>query len=180
MRQSRFWKCVGSAGRDTDRRRLAPAVLALLAALALGAVPAGAAEGPDPRGEYADRAEPICERNVRANKRIFRGAEGEVRRGQLKKASRHFFRASRAFGKTIRQLVRIPRPAVDRDRLKRWFGLLREEKKLVLRIGKALRSGKKKQAERISLALNRNSNRANNTVLPFGFDYCRLEQSRFG
>ena len=28
--------------------------------------------------------------------------------------------------------------------------------------------------------LNRNSNLANNAVLGFGFDYCRIDPSRFG
>lgn len=176
MRQSRFSRYGSIAGARRGRAGVAVVALALL----LGAVPAGAAEGEDPRGEYAERAEPICKRNVQANKRIFKGAKGEVKRGKLKQASRHFFRASRAFGKTINQLAKIPRPQADTARLKKWFGLLVEEKKLVLKIGKALKSGKKKKAESISLQLNRNSNKANNTVLPFGFDYCRLEQSRFG
>lgn len=165
--QSRFLKLTALA--------VGVALLATAAAPAL----AETAEGPT-REQYVERAEPICKRNVLANKRIFRGAKGEVRRGELKKASGHFFRASRAFGKTIGQLVRVPRPAADLTRLKKWFGLLRKEKGLILKIGKALRAGKKRQAESVSLELNRNSNRANNTVLPLGFDYCRLEQSRFG
>lgn len=167
MRQSRFSKWT---------------VAALAVALMVtAAVPAAAeTEGEPTREQYVERAEPICERNVQANKRIFRGAKGEVRRGQLKKASRHFFQASRAFGRTIRQLARVPRPAADAARLKKWFGLLRKEKNLIAKIGRALRAEKKKRAESVSLELNRNSNRANNTVLPLGFDYCRLEQSRFG
>jgi len=152
-----------------------------VALLATAAAPASAETGEEPtRDRYVERAEPICKRNVLANKRIFRGAKGKVRRGELKQASRHFFRASRAFGKTIRQLVRVPRPTADLTRLKKWFGLLRKEKRLIVKIGKALRAEKKRRAESVSLELNRNSNRANNAVLPFGFDYCRLEQSRFG
>jgi len=168
MRQSRFSRYVW----------LVPA--AALALVAAGVLPAAAAEGEDPRGEYTERAEPICKRNVQANKRIFKGAKGEVKRGKLKKASRHFFRASRAFGKATGRLAKIPRPEADRPRLKRWFGLLRDEKKLILKIGRALRSGKKKRAESLSVDLDGNSRKANNAVVPFGFDYCRLEQSRFG
>lgn len=155
--------------------------VAAVAMLALSAAAAPAETVTEPtREQYVETAEPICKKNVLANKRIFKGAKGEVKRGQLKKASRHFFRAATAFGKTIRQLAPIPRPEADATRLKRWFGLLRKEKNLIQKIGKALKAGRKHRAESVSLDLNRNSNKANNTVLPLGFDYCRLEQSRFG
>lgn len=166
-KQSGFWRCslVGLT------------VAALLGAVAL---PATALEGEDPRAEYAERAEPVCKRNVLANKRIFKNTRKLVKKGKLKRASRDFFRASRAFGKTIRQLAKIPRPSADRARLGKWFGLLRDEKKLIQKIGRALAAGNKRRAESYSVDLNRNSNRANNTVLVFGFDYCRIEPSRFG
>lgn len=165
--RSRFW--IAPA--------LGVATLALLGALAL---PAVAVEGDDPRDEYTERAEPVCKRNVTANKRIFKNTRKLVKQGKLKRASRDFFRASRAFAKTIRQLAKISRPAADATRLKKWFVLLRKEKKLIQKIGRALAAENKRRAESYSVDLNRNSNRANNTVLVFGFDYCRIEPSRFG
>lgn len=137
-------------------------------------------EGESERDDYVAAAEPICKTNVLANKRIFKGAKGEVKAGELKKASTHFLRAATAFAKTIRQLEAIPRPAADEAKLQKWFSLLRDEKTLVEKIGRALAAGKKGKAEALGVDLNRNSNRANNAVLSFGFDYCRIEPSRFG
>jgi hypothetical protein len=152
---------------------VAVAVLAVAVPLALAAEVAS-------DEEYVERAEPICKRNVEANKRIFKGAKGEVKRGELKKASRHFLRASRAFGRTIRQLARVPRPSQSTAKLGKWLTALRKEKQTVQKIGRALAKGNKRRAESLSLELRRNSNRANNIVLGFGFDYCLIDSSRFG
>ena len=161
-------------------RAIATLVAAALAALCLAAPLAAAAEPPAEREAYVARAEPICKRNVEANKHIFKGVKKLVKRGRLKPASRHFKRAAAAFGKTTRQLARIARPPADEARLEKWFSLLGTEKKLVAKIGKALAAGKRHKAERLGPVLRRNSNKANNAVLLFGFTYCRIEPSRFG
>ncbi len=132
------------------------------------------------REEYVSRAEPICKANVLANKRIFKGAKGEVKAGKLKKASRHFLRAATAFTRTVRQIEAVPPLPADEARLSRWLDLLHAESGYVRRIGEALAVGEKHKAEAISVRLNRNSTRANNVVLVFGFDYCRIDPSRFG
>lgn len=153
----------------------------LAVALSLSAlVPLAAAAEPSERDAYVDRAEPICKTNVLANKRIFKGAKGEVKRGELKKASAHFSRAATAFGKTIRQLDAIPKPPAHETKLTEWIDLLGDEKVLIEKIGRALAAGKRAKAESYSVDLNRNSSKANNAVLAFGFDYCRIEPSRFG
>jgi hypothetical protein len=146
--------------------------------LGLTALPAGAAE--ISRSEYVEKAEPICKTNVLANKRIFKGAKGEVKAGKLKQASTHFFRAATAFARTIGQLEAVPRPTADEARLTKWFGLLRDEKGIIEKVGRALASEEKHKAGSYSVDLNRNSNLANNTVLGFGFDYCRIDPARFG
>jgi hypothetical protein len=138
-----------------------------------------AAEPSEERHEYVTQAEPICKTNVLANKKIFKGAKDEVRNGELKRASKHFSRAATAFGKTIQQLAAIPRPPADVAKLTKWIGLLKDEKALIEKIGHALAAENKHKAETISVELNHNSNLANNTVLAFGFNYCRIEPSRF-
>lgn len=143
-------------------------------------VPIATAAEPSEREAYVEQAEPICKSNVLANKRIFKGAKGEVKRGELKKASTHFSRAATAFAKTIRQLDAIPKPPADAAKLTTWIGLLKDERDLIKKIGKALAAEKKGKAEAYSVDLNRNSSKANNAVLSFGFDYCRIEPSRFG
>ncbi len=153
-------------------------VAAMLVSVASAAAAALPAE--PTRDQYVDAAEPICKSNVQANKRIFKGAEGKVKRGELKQASRHFLRAATAFNKTIRQLAVLPRPPADGAKLKKWLGLLRTERNIIRGIGRALAANKKRRAESRSLELNRNSSKANNSVLAFGFDYCRIEPSRFG
>jgi hypothetical protein len=159
-------------------KRLGPAVAAVAVALAAAVPLAGAAELS--REEYGARVEPICKRNVQANKRIFKGAKQQVKAGKLKPASKHFFRAARAFAKTIRQVAAVPQPSADEARLGKWLAYLRVEKNLIEKVGRALASNDKHRAESYSESLNHNSNKANNTVLGFGFDYCRIDSSRFG
>lgn len=152
--------------------------LAVAVVAALFVVPlAGAAEVS--RDEYVERADPICKRNVKANEKIFKGAKDEVKRGELKKGAQHFLRASTALEKTIGQLKAVPRPSADEAKLQKWLGYLEIEADYFERIGKALSAGKKAKAQTLSVKLNRNSNLANNTVLAFGFDYCRIDSSRF-
>lgn len=161
--------------RGIARRAIAATALTTV----LVAVPALAAEEPPTREGYVAQVEPICKANVEANKRIFKGAKGEVERGELKKASRRFSRAAAAFAKTIRQMEAVPKPPADTAKLDRWFALLSTEKDYIQRIGQALAKEQRGKAESISVQLNRNSTKANNAVLGFGFDYCRIEPSRF-
>ena len=158
-------------------------VVGLCMATTMALVPSiAASEGPAEmtRQEYVAKAEPVCKTNVLANKRIFQGAKAQVKSGKLKQASSHFSRAATAFAKTIGQLEAISPPAADEATVNRWLGLLNDEKDLITKIGKALAANDKHKAESISVDLNRNSTKANNAVLSFGFNYCRIEPSRFG
>jgi len=131
------------------------------------------------RDEFVARAEPICRADTEANRRIFKGAKDEVKAGKLSRASVHFTRGAAALGKAIAQLKALPRPTADAAKLVRWLGYLEAEQELLVRIARALAHGDKAKAQTLSVRLNRNSNLANNTVLAFGFDYCRIDPSRF-
>ena len=131
------------------------------------------------RDEYVTRVEPICKRNTEANKRIFAGAKEQVKAEKLKAASMHFTRAVGAFEKTIGQLRAVPQPPSDEAKLEKWIRYLEVESSYLGRIGKALAQGDKGKAQTLSVRLNRNSNLANNTVLAFGFSYCKIDPSRF-
>jgi hypothetical protein len=148
-------------------------LLVLLAVVPL----AGAAELT--RDEYVARVEPICKRNTEANQRIFAGAKEEVKSGRLKQASTHFSRAVVAFEKAIKQLQVVPKPAADEAKLEKWIGYLEVENRYLGKIGGALAAGQEGKAQTLSVRLNRNSNLANNSVLAFGFNYCRINPSRF-
>jgi hypothetical protein len=153
------------------------AAAALLAAAALAAS-ALAAEAPS-RESYREAAEPICKSNTRANERIFKGVKAEVRAGKLAPAARQFAKATRALGHTVSQLKRIPRPATDEARLARWFGDIEAEKRLFEAVAAKLRAGRKGAAERLVARLNANAIKTNDVVIPFQFEYCRFEPSRF-
>jgi hypothetical protein len=131
------------------------------------------------RDEYVARVEPICKSNVDANVKIFKGAKEQVKAGKLKQGSTHFTRAASALDKTIKALEAVPQPVADEAKLKKWIGYLHTESGYFEKIGKALASGDKYKAQSLSVKLNRNSNLANNTVLAFGFNYCRIDSSRF-
>jgi len=164
-------------GKSGGRR--AAVVLGMAALLVpLGATAAGAAEVS--REEWVAKVEPICKVNVLANKRIFKGAKGEVNGGELKKASTHFSRAATAFAKTTAQIEAVPQPVADEAKIATWLGYLEDETEFVRRIGKALADEQRHKAESISVQLNRNSTRANNAALGFDFDYCRIDPARFG
>jgi hypothetical protein len=167
----------GEEGQE-ERQEVTRRVATLAVALALVAVPAAyAAE--TTRDEYVARVEPICKKDTEANERIFAGAKEEVKEGKLKLASTHFAKAKTALKKTIGQLKAVLQPAADEAKLDKWLGYLETEASYLGRIGKALAQGDKGKAQTLSVRLDRNSNLANDSVLAFGFDYCRLESSRF-
>lgn len=164
-------------GRRLRISKLRGAGLALLVA-ALVAAPLALAEGPT-REQYVAKLEPICKRNATANSRILKGVRQQVNQGRLKPAGRRFVRASNALARSVRQMAAVPRPAADVPRLSKWFGYLKRQRVLLLRIGRALKAEKRGPATRLARKLNANNKAANNTVILFGFKQCRIESSRF-
>ncbi len=131
------------------------------------------------RDEYVAKLEPVCAANSKANSRILKGVKGQVNHGKLGPAGRRFIRASAALGRSVRQMATVPKPAADQTKLTKWFGYLKHEQRYLQLIGKALRSGNKYRASKLASQLNRNNNKANNTVIAFGFKECRIDSSRF-
>jgi len=160
-----------------QRGRAAIAIALLLACLGLSAQAALAAELT--RSEYVAKAEPVCKANTEANIRIFKGAKDEVKEDKLKAASAHFFKAKQALSKTVSQLAALPKPTQDEAKLTKWISYLGVERDFLGKIGVALRHEDKPGAQELSVRLNRNSNLANNTVLAFGFKWCRIDPGRF-
>jgi len=160
----------------TGRVRIGAGVIAFAMAMGLGAT-AFAAD--ITREEYKAQAEPICKVNTKANQKIFKGVQRMVRQNKLGLASKRFKRASASLRRTINQLVALPQPTGDEQRLAKWFKYLRVQRDFLTKIGKALSSGNKFQAQTFIVRLRRNSNLANNTVLAFEFNFCRIDPSRF-
>jgi hypothetical protein len=155
-------------------------VLAALCGVALLAplvTPALAAE--PTRETYKEAVEPICRADTQANERILAGVRQEVRGGKLAPAAARFTKAAKALKKTVGELRAVPPPPADRSRLSRWLGQVSTEVSLFEQVAARLRAGQKAQAERIVTKLTTNANQANNMVLPFEFEYCRFDPSRF-
>lgn len=150
----------------------------LVAMLALTAV-AFAAEEPT-REAYVATVEPICKRDRQAAEKILAGTKDAIRKGRLQVAGRQLIRASRAFNRTIRQLVAVPRPPADDAKLRKWFKFLRIVRDRIRQTGAYYREGKRLQATHESIRVERSGNAANNVSFSLGFRYCRLSRSRLG
>jgi hypothetical protein len=131
------------------------------------------------RETYKTQVEPICKQNREANERVLKGVEQNIRKGKLKLAATQFAKAATALKKARTQLAAVPKPDADRARLTDWLGLIKTEIELFEKVSKKLKTGDKRGAQRMSLLLTSTVNKANNTVLPYEFKYCRVEQSQF-
>jgi hypothetical protein len=130
------------------------------------------------RDEYKEAAEPICKESTKANEGILAGVRKEVKKGQLKTAAAKFAKASKEQAQTLRELEALSRPSADEARLTKWFSYLKIEAELFATAGKKLKAGDKPGAEHIFAKLTQNINKANLQVLPFGFNYCRLNAAK--
>ena len=163
---------MGISARMSSLSRL---TLALAVAL-LVAVPVALA---DERSEYVEQVEPICKANTEANSRILKGVKDQVKQDKLVPAGKRFIRAAGALGKTVTQIDKVPRPVADDTKLTKWIGYLKQEKTYLQQIGSALKARDKYHAQKIAVQLNRNNNKANNTVISFPFKECRIDSSKF-
>ena len=167
---------MGSSLKNSSLSLLCLAVAVVL----LVSVPLALALGPNPtRPEYVETVEPICKANSEANSRILKGVKDQVKQGKLAPAGARFIRASSALGKTVGQIAAVPQPTEDAAKLTKWIGYLKKEKTYLQQIGKALKTSDKFQAQKLAVQLNRNNNKANNTVISFNFHECRIDSSRF-
>lgn len=155
--------------------------IALLAAVAtlLLVAGAGAEETGPSRAEYVSQAEPICEANTVANKRILKNVQAKARSGKLKEAGAQFIHASAAFGSTVDKLSAVPRPPEDDTRLSRWLDQLRIVQTNLRGLGKALKAEDRIRAAHERIRVERSANAANNVSFAFEFRYCRITPSRF-
>ena len=158
----------------SKRMLFAGAAVAVLVLMICGA--AFAAEVT--RDEYKDSAEPICKASTKANEGILAGVRKEVKKGQLKTAAVKFGKASREQAQTLRELEALPQPSADEARLTKWFSYLKIEAELFSTAGKKLKAGDKPGAEHIFAKLTQNINKANLQVLPFSFNYCKLNAAK--
>jgi hypothetical protein len=159
------------------KRTLCTSIAVLIAGLAIALATARAEE--PTRESFVAQAEPICEHNVVLSQRILKGAKSKIDNDRLPQAGEQFSRASTAFADAIRQLVAIPRPPADNERLLKWFKVLRIVKTRLADIGKALKEEDEIKANHERIRAERSGNAANNVGFVFGFNSCRITRSQF-
>jgi hypothetical protein len=154
--------------------------LALVVAL-LATVPVALAaeETEIDRTTYVERVEPICKQNSDANSRILKGVKEQVKQDKLVPAGKRFIRAASALGTAVGKIAAVPQPSADEAKLTKWIGYLEHEQTFLQKIGKALEGKDKYHAQKLAVELNKNNNKANNTVISFNFKECRIDSSRF-
>jgi hypothetical protein len=131
------------------------------------------------RDEYKAKVEPICKKNSDANDKILKTVRKEVKEDKLKTAGAKFLKASAALKRTYNELKAVEQPAEDAAKLTKWLSYVKTEAELFKSGGKALKAGNKKKAQKFVNQLNSNANKANSTVLAFGFKYCKFEPSKY-
>jgi hypothetical protein len=164
MRRPRTITAVGALG----------ALLVLLASSL-----AFAADLEEERQAYKAQAEPICKQNREANERVLKGVKKNIKAGKLKLAASQFAKGAGALKKARAQLAALPKPAADSARLTQWLDYIKTEVELFEQASKRLKAGDKHGAQRLQLHLLSTVNKANNTVLPYEFRYCKVQTSQF-
>lgn len=167
---------MGSSAKMSPLPVLGLALVVGLLALVPGAL---AAEGEVTLPEYVERVEPICASNTKSNSKILKGVKDQVKQGKLAPAGKRFIRASGVLNRSTAQIAQVPKPAPQATKLTKWIGYLKQEGEYLRLIGKSLKSGNKYKAQKLAVKLNDNNNKANNTVISFGFKECRIDSSRF-
>jgi len=163
----------------TRTLRIAVTLAATTLAVAAPAHAEEPAPSPPTRAEYISQVEPICQANTEASKAILRNVKQKVKNGKLKQAGRQFIHASAAFGSAVDQIVAVPRPPEDEQRLLKWFKFLRIVEGDLRKVGTALKAGDKILAAHETIRVERSANAANNVSYVFEFHYCHLTRSRF-
>jgi uncharacterized membrane protein YgdD (TMEM256/DUF423 family) len=164
--------------RSIELRRLV-APIALVASLALGASAVMAAEAPS-RRDYVRQLEAICKPDALATQRVMTGARSDVQHERLEAAAGKFAQGSSIFAGTVKEIAALPRPPADGERLKKWFGYLKQQERYLVKITAKLRADEAIAAQRLTARFIHNGNLANNVVLAFGFEYCSFKFSRYG
>ena len=152
-------------------------LIATLTALALLAVPAFAAE--QTREAYAAAVEPICKSNKAAADRLLGPVKGLVKNDKLKQAGTAFSKAATELEKTQKKLAVVPQPPADTAKLAKWLTEIKNEVALMRQISTKFRQGKKGPASSLAVTLQQNATKANNLVIAFQFNYCKIDPTKY-
>jgi hypothetical protein len=161
-----------------------PLLGALLASIAATLVFASLALGDTAEREaYKAQVEPICKSNSSAADRLLGPVKGWVKADKLKKAGKAFAQAAVELEKTQKKLAAVqPQPPEDAAKLGKWLSEIKAEVGLMRTISanfnKNTKAGKSK-ATSLAVKLQNNATKANNNVIVFQFNYCKIDPSKY-
>jgi hypothetical protein len=133
----------------------------------------------DERSEYKAQVEPICKTNKEASDRILTGVKKMVKQNKLAQAGRAFAQAANALEKAQKQLAAVSQPSADASKLTKWLSEIKSEIALMRTISKKFKAGNKSKATSLAVKLQNNANKANNLVIVFQFNYCKIDPSKY-
>ncbi len=131
---------------------------------------------------YKAAVEPICKSNKAAADRLLGPVKGLVRKDKLKPAGTAFGKAAKELEKTRKKLAAVSQPSSDAAKLSKWLSEIKSEVKLMKTISsnfkKNTKAGKSK-ATSLVVKLQKNATKANNLVLSYEFNYCKIDPSKY-
>jgi len=156
-------------------KRLTRALFAGVASLLVFAAVAVAIERP----EYVDLVEPICKKNKEASDRLLSGVKKLVKKDKLKQAGTAFKKAAAALEKAQKELSVIEKPTADSAKLTKWLSEIKAEVALMKTISAKFTQGNKSKATSLAVKLQNNATKANNLVIVFQFNYCKIDPAKY-
>ena len=134
------------------------------------------------RETYKAAVEPICKSNKAAADRLLGPVKDLVRNDKLKQAGQAFTKAATELEKTQKKLAVVPQPPEDAAKLGKWLSEIKAEVSLMRTIAsnfnKNTKAGKSK-ATSLVVKLQNNAKKANNNVIVFSFNYCKIDPAKY-
>lgn len=160
-------------------KRRSLGILSLFAALAILLTASFAFAEEVTRDSYREAVEPICKTNKQASDRILSGVKDMVKKDKLAQASQAFAKAATALEKAQKQLAAVAQPPADAAKLTKWISEIKGEVALMKTISTKFKQGNKSKATSLAVKLQNNANKANNLVIAFQFNYCKIDPSKY-
>jgi hypothetical protein len=159
-------------------RFLAISLAVVLGTSSLLLTSASALEEPT-RDSYKEQVEPICKVNRQSSDRYLSGIRKLVKADKLRKAGENFAKAAAALERTQKQLAAVPQPPADAAKLNKWLAGINSQVSQMRTIAAKLKAGKAGPASSLSVRLTHDATTTNNQVIVFGFNYCKIDPSRY-
>src|SRR5262249_22719905 len=131
------------------------------------------------RNEFKEHVEPICKTNKQESEKFLKGVKKMVKENKLKQAGVAFGKAAGALEKAQKQLELVPPSTGDEAKISKWLSDIKGEVGLMRQISSAFKSGNKKKGTSLVVKLEHNATVANNLMIAFQFDACKIEPSKF-